>query len=119
MKYNNEELKEIQELAEKLYEAKLKRCPYDMSTCGKSCDYFNIYPMCEFAIQAVSLYDDGYGRRNKENRSSNNAKRPRDVSDNGSIRYVCECGNLMFSKKEYCDRCGQQLMYNKIGGDLW
>lgn len=32
--------------------------------------------------------------------------KPKEVSDNGMQRWVCECGNLMYRKQKYCDECG-------------
>jgi hypothetical protein len=37
------------------------------------------------------------------------AKRPKEVSDNGMERWVCDCGNLMYKKQKYCDNCGQKF----------
>ena len=78
----------------------MKECKYkkDLSEsrmCYRTCYY------CTFEQELVC--------KEKEYDEEKQIVKPKNVFDDGIERYLCNCGNIMHRKQNFCYNCGQKL----------
>lgn len=45
-------------------------------------------------------------------------KKPKNLSDDGIVRYGCNCENIFYQKQSRCDKCGQALDWSDENDQL-